>query len=257
MGKASSSMRCQWSTFSFTHAIASTMRLIAGNGRKWRELSISRPRNCVGGDQEDYAQVGLVGDLVGRVLDDVRRRDRVELDEEEQRVQSVVRTVDVGRVDRDRRSVRGNGEGVALVLVDLRSRGESTPTTKAAEASSMSRTMSVMECSGARLLRRVKMVLRNLGVACLIRSLPLRRLAQLLALDAHVEVQVDGIDRDNRVAAVVIRRHRPQQRIGLLSGGNVDYVKRGIQRDWTSLNTGSHWPGTPTRGTPSSASRGC
>ena len=87
--------------------------------------------------------------------------------------------------------------------------------------------------------------------------LPLRRLAQLLALDVHVETEVDGIDRDNLVAAVVIRRHRPQQRVGLLSGGNVDYMKRGLQTDWTRPDTGSRWPGTPRRGTPSSASRGC
>lgn len=80
---------------------------------------------------------------------------------------------------------------------------------------------------------------------------------QLLALDVHVETQVDGVDRDNRVATVVIRRHRPQQNIGLLSGGNVNYMKRGTQTDWTSPDTGSRSPGTLKRGTPSSASRGC
>lgn len=163
MGKASSSTRCQCSTFSFTHAIASTMRLIAGSGRKCRELSIIRPRYCVEGERERYAQKRLVGDLVRRVLDDVHRAHRVELDEEQQRVQRVVCTVDVRCVDRNCRSVRGNRKRVALVFVQLRSRGQTTTTTKAAEGSSISSVISTMECSGARLLRRVKMVLRNLA----------------------------------------------------------------------------------------------
>ena len=97
------------------------------------------------------------------MLDDVAGGHRVELDQEEKRVQSVVRAVDGGRVDRNGRAVRGNREGVALVLLQLRAREATGNTTKGAEASSTRRSISVMECSGARLLRREKMVLRNLA----------------------------------------------------------------------------------------------
>ena len=66
---------------------------------------------------------GLIRDFDGRVLDDVGGRLVVELDEEHERIQRVVRAVDVLRSDLDRRTVGGDGERVALVLGGLIVRG--------------------------------------------------------------------------------------------------------------------------------------
>ena len=62
---------------------------------------------------------GLIRDFDWRVLDDVGGRLVVELDEEHERIQRVVRAVDVLRSDLDRGAVGGDGERVALVLGGL------------------------------------------------------------------------------------------------------------------------------------------
>ena len=177
--------------------------------------------------RDGYVEEGGVLNLDGRVLDYVRGGVVVELDEEHQRVQRVVRAVDVLGGDLDGRAVRGHGEAVALVLRGLLLRGRCKR--------DLEHHFLVLD-HDVHLSNRL---LGGLGKAAgedgLLEargrknkvSLPLDGLRHFRALEVHVKTEVRGIHGHHLVSALVLHGHGPQQHVGLFACGNDDYRLRG------------------------------